>query len=150
MDYSEHFDEHFVGASEVEREEEEENREEGDENHVVVVAGCVGVVLLQQLGVLVDAEDVGLVVVLDALLAVESVQEDYLEGLVIVHVGRDVGGVSDSVVGVVEVADSESEVLQRSDAHEVVESAVSVDDLHHLVAVAFHPVFADFIQSILQ
>jgi len=41
--------------------------------------------------VLVDAVNISLVVVLDSLLTVESVQEDYLEGLMVVHIGRNVG-----------------------------------------------------------
>lgn len=60
---------------------------------------------------LVDAVNISLVVVLDSLLTVESVQEDYLEGLMVVHIGRDVGWVGDSVVSISEIADSESEVL---------------------------------------
>lgn len=98
---------------------------------------------------LVNIVDISRFVVPDALGAVKGVEENHLEGFMVIDVIWEIGGVCDAIIGVIEITDGESGILQGSDANEVREFAVSVDDLHHLIAIAFHPVFAGRIQPIL-
>lgn len=67
----------------------------------------------------------------------------------VVDVVWEIGGVGDSVVGVVQVADGEGGVLERPDPHEIGELASAVDDLDHLIAVSFHPALAGGVKPIL-
>lgn len=50
---------------------------------------------------LVDAVNIGVVIVLDILGTVDSVEEDHLERFMVVHVFRHIGGVGNTVIGIV-------------------------------------------------
>ena len=150
LDHSIGLNEHLIGALEVEAEQEDECEEEGEEYEVAVVLCGVGVVLLQQLGVLVHAVHVCAVVVLYALQTVDGVQKYDLERFVVVQVIRHVGSISDPVVGVVEVANGQSAVLQRPHPHKAAQPAIAIDHLHAVVAVHLHPVLACSVDPVLQ
>lgn len=89
---------------------------------------------------LVDVVDIGVVVVLDVLGAVDGVEEDHLERFVVVHVVWHIGGVCNAVVGVVQISNLKGGVLKGPHAYEVRDPAISVDNLHQLITISFHPI----------